>query len=96
MASGMPSSRRQIHPSKARRMNPHSRQVPYRHCRARHHSGWGLASACLYLVEGKPGAGKTTLAMQFLMEGRRQGERCLYVTLSETQWELDAVASSHD
>jgi circadian clock protein KaiC len=55
----------------------------------------GLPNACLYLVEGNPGVGKTTLAMQFLLEGVRQGEKCLYVTLSETKSELDAVAASH-
>jgi circadian clock protein KaiC len=46
-------------------------------------------------VEGTPGVGKTTLALQFLLEGVRQGERCLYVTLSETRRELEAVARSH-
>lgn len=55
----------------------------------------GLAADRMYLVEGSPGVGKTTLAMQFLMEGARRGERCLYVTLSETRDELDAVADSH-
>jgi circadian clock protein KaiC len=49
----------------------------------------------MYLVEGKPGAGKTTLAMQFLLEGRSQNEACLYVSLSETAAELQAVARSH-
>jgi circadian clock protein KaiC len=49
----------------------------------------------LYLVEGAPGAGKTTLALQFLLEGRRVGEGALYVTLSETRQELDEVAESH-
>ena len=48
-----------------------------------------------YLVEGKPGTGKTTLALQFLLEGREQGERGLYVTLSETKDELRQVAESH-
>ena len=57
--------------------------------------GGGLPRCCLYLVEGHPGAGKTTLAMQFLLEGRRQGEGGLYVTLSETKNELEAVAASH-
>ena len=55
----------------------------------------GFASDRLYLVEGSPGVGKTTLAMQFLLEGVREGEPCLYVTLSETRDELDAVAMSH-
>jgi circadian clock protein KaiC len=49
----------------------------------------------LYLVEGNPGVGKTTLALQFLLEGLKQGERVLYVTLSETKDELEAVAKSH-
>ena len=57
--------------------------------------GGGLPRACLYLVEGTPGVGKTTLALQFLLEGVRRGERCLYVTLSETRRELETVASSH-
>ncbi|HKS30557.1 MAG TPA: ATPase domain-containing protein [Pyrinomonadaceae bacterium] len=49
----------------------------------------------LYLVEGDPGTGKTTLALQFLLEGARRGEPVLYVTLSETKEELTAVARSH-
>jgi circadian clock protein KaiC len=49
----------------------------------------------LYLIDGNPGVGKTTLALQFLLEGVRLGEECLYVTLSETKAELDAVAESH-
>ena len=47
--------------------------------------GGGLPRDCLYLVKGNPGVGKTTLAMQFLLHGMHQGERCLYVTLSETK-----------
>jgi len=50
----------------------------------------------LYLVDGNPGSGKTTLALQFLREGVRVGERCLYVTLSETREELADGATSHD
>jgi len=49
----------------------------------------------LYVVEGNPGAGKTTLALQFLLEGMRHGETVLYVTLSETAEELYEVAESH-
>jgi circadian clock protein KaiC len=49
----------------------------------------------LYLIEGRPGAGKTTLGLQFLLAGAEQGEPCLYVTLSETERELREVATSH-
>jgi circadian clock protein KaiC len=55
----------------------------------------GLVTNRLYLVEGTPGTGKTTLALQFLLEGVAQGERGLYITLSETAEELRAVAASH-
>jgi circadian clock protein KaiC len=55
----------------------------------------GLPKNCLYLIDGNPGVGKTTLALQFLLEGVRLKERCLYVTLSETKAELEAVALSH-
>src|SRR5262249_44077751 len=55
----------------------------------------GLNADRMYLVQGDPGTGKTTLAMQFLLEGRQRGESCLYVTLSETTNELCAVAISH-
>ncbi|RIY02741.1 circadian clock protein KaiC [Aureimonas flava] len=55
----------------------------------------GLPSGRLYLLEGAPGSGKTTLALRFLLDGAARGERCLYVTLSETREELLAVAASH-
>src|SRR5262245_51889286 len=55
----------------------------------------GLTPNRLYLLEGVPGSGKTTLALQFLLEGVRLGEPVLYVTLSETQNELRDVAASH-
>jgi circadian clock protein KaiC len=57
--------------------------------------GGGLIPHRLYLVDGDPGAGKTTLALQFLMEGARLSEKCLYITLSETNEELLAGAKSH-
>jgi circadian clock protein KaiC len=55
----------------------------------------GLPRHRLYLVQGDPGAGKTTMALQWLLHGAAAGERCLYVTLSETREELQAVADSH-
>lgn len=55
----------------------------------------GLTADRMYLIEGMPGTGKTTLALQFLLEGARAGERGLYVTLSETRKELEGVAASH-
>lgn len=55
----------------------------------------GLPAYRLYLVEGTPGTGKTTLALGFLLEGRKREERGLYITLSETPDELEAVARSH-
>lgn len=58
--------------------------------------GGGLAPGRLYLLEGAPGAGKTTIGTQFLIEGVRRGQRCLYVTLSETEDELRQSAESHD
>ena len=55
----------------------------------------GLRRNRLFLFEGSPGAGKTTLALQFLLEGARVGEKGLYITLSETEAELKEVALSH-
>ncbi|RZJ06509.1 MAG: circadian clock protein KaiC, partial [Rubrivivax sp.] len=55
----------------------------------------GLISGRLYLVDGEPGAGKTTLALQYLLQGLRDGEPVMYVTLGETIGELQAGAESH-
>ena len=55
----------------------------------------GFTPDRVYLIEGNPGSGKTTLALQYLFEGRRLGEPGLYVTLSETKVELHDVARSH-
>jgi circadian clock protein KaiC len=55
----------------------------------------GLPENRLYLIQGSPGVGKTTLALQFLQEGARRGEKGLYITLSETKEELESIAISH-
>ncbi|HLL29795.1 MAG TPA: ATPase domain-containing protein, partial [Allosphingosinicella sp.] len=55
----------------------------------------GLRRGRVYLLEGSPGTGKTTIAMQFLLEGAARGERGLYITLSETEGELRESALSH-
>jgi circadian clock protein KaiC len=55
----------------------------------------GLTRGHLFLVEGAPGTGKTTIALQFLMEGVKNGEKTLYITLSETEQELRVGAASH-
>lgn len=57
--------------------------------------GGGIDPERMYLFEGQPGTGKTTLAMQFLLEGVRLGEPALYITLSETERELELVAHRH-
>ncbi|HJP82909.1 MAG TPA: ATPase domain-containing protein [Fimbriimonadaceae bacterium] len=57
--------------------------------------GSGFISNQMYLIEGAPGSGKTTLGLHFLREGVRLGEKCLYITLSETKAELEAGARSH-
>ncbi|MDZ4374905.1 MAG: ATPase domain-containing protein, partial [Phenylobacterium sp.] len=56
----------------------------------------GLERDRIYLLEGNPGTGKTTAAMSFLIEGAARGERCLYITLSETEEELRGTARSHE
>jgi circadian clock protein KaiC len=60
-----------------------------------HVLGGGFERGRVFLVEGQPGTGKTTIATQFLLAGREAGERGLYVTLSETEDELRAGAASH-
>lgn len=55
----------------------------------------GLSRGHVFLLEGEPGAGKTTIALQFLLEGAKAGEKSLYITLSETEDELRQGAASH-
>lgn len=55
----------------------------------------GLSRGHVFLLEGEPGTGKTTVGLQFLLAGKSAGERCLYVTLSESERELRAGAASH-
>jgi circadian clock protein KaiC len=55
----------------------------------------GFSRGHVFLLEGEPGAGKTTVGLQFLLAGARAGERCLYITLSETEKELREGAASH-
>ena len=55
----------------------------------------GLPAGQMYLLEGTPGTGKTTIAMQYIMAGTRAGEKALYITLSESKLELEASARSH-
>ena len=57
--------------------------------------GGGLTANRVYLLHGTPGSGKTTLSLQFLLEGVKHGESTLYITLSETRMELLSVARSH-
>ncbi|WP_439364286.1 ATPase domain-containing protein [Bradyrhizobium sp. DASA03005] len=57
--------------------------------------GGGLDANRMYLYEGRPGTGKTTIALQFLLRGVRDGERVLYISLSETKRELTVVAQRH-
>src|SRR3569832_1397995 len=55
----------------------------------------GFPVGQMYLIEGDPGTGKTTLAMQFILSGVNRGGRSLYITLSESRDELESSASSH-
>jgi circadian clock protein KaiC len=57
--------------------------------------GGGLPRNALYLIHGSPGVGKTTLALQFLLDGARRGESALYIALTESRQELRAVGESH-
>ena len=57
--------------------------------------GGGLPSRRIFLVQGEPGSGKTTLALQFLLTGAKAGEKVLYISLSETRDEVEEVARSH-
>ena len=55
----------------------------------------GLLRAGFYLIQGDPGSGKTTLALQFIQGRLRAGERCLYVSLSESRADLELTCAAH-
>ncbi len=55
----------------------------------------GLPRDRIYLVQGDPGTGKTTVGLQFLFAGRERNERCMYIALSETRAEIETVVESH-
>jgi circadian clock protein KaiC len=57
--------------------------------------GGGLPAPAVYLLKGQPGTGKTTLALQFLLEGARRGEKCLYLCLAETRGQLTGIAQAY-
>src|ERR1700692_1702595 len=61
-----------------------------------HILGGGFPARRLFLIEGAPGSGKTTLALQFLLAGAKNSEKGMYVTFSESEDEIRAVAESHD
>ncbi len=79
----------------ARQMTATNSPMPTGISQLDHVLGGGLPRDRIYLVQGDPGSGKTTLAMQFLLEGVRRKEPVFYVTLSETKEELLGVAASH-
>lgn len=82
-------------PTPASPVSPHSPRVPTGVEGLDEVLHGGLPAGRLYLLEGSPGAGKTTIALQFLLNAVAAGEKALYVTLSETSEELTAVAASH-
>lgn len=57
--------------------------------------GGGLPARALYLLKGSPGTGKTTMGLQFLVEGAQRGEKCLYLCLAETRGQLTGIAAAY-
>ncbi|HEV2577173.1 MAG TPA: ATPase domain-containing protein [Acidobacteriaceae bacterium] len=83
------------HPNGSRAASPSPRRISTGVAGIDDILGGGIPSGHLYLVEGDPGTGKTTFALQFLLAGAARGEKCMYVTLSESNHELAEVAASH-
>lgn len=82
-------------PSKDAEKNPNTNRLSSGIEELDHILGGGFPARRLFLIEGAPGSGKTTLALQFLLAGAKNSEKGFYVTFSESEDEIRAVAESH-